>query len=135
MKYGKTLCVILCLLLLLTGCAGMGDWTYELPGNVQIMRIHAGNIVLDGEDGRLVESFVNKISCTESHIFVQQTDEPPKEENSGQEVRYYIVFTHDGTVEGPMTQVEFEESAAAILPDTQIQWYSTTDGSLKELKK
>ena len=121
--------VFLLVCLLLSGCAGLGDWSATLVEDYAIWRINGVTVVLvkedaDGNSGRtVVDSYIYRVTWNEDFICVQRTDPP---ETGGSlpirpEVSYYILRVSDGEVFGPYTAEEYQARCEALdvsdLPD------------------
>ena len=112
------LCAVLCAALLLTGCAGMGDWASKpLTGNYEIWRLSAHNIVLlkrDCPDGGkiIIDAEIYAVAWSDDYILLQHEAMEPDENDYSREphgqLRYYVFLVDGEQVLGPFDEAGFE---------------------------
>ena len=127
--------VVLLACLLLSGCAGLGDWSVPLVEDYAIWRINGYEIVLvqednDGSGGQIViDTYLYRVTWNEEFICVQRTDPPEKDKGLPivPEVDYYILRVSDGEVFGPYTEAEYRDQCKVLDISDLPDWVYVSD--------
>lgn len=117
----KRLCAaLLCAVLFLTGCAGMGDWASRpLAGNYEIWRMSVHNIVLLKRDSSgggeiLIDAEIYAVAWSDDWILLQHEAMEPDPNDYGREphgqLDYYILLVDGERVLGPFDEAAFAEA-------------------------
>ena len=124
-------CLALLPLLLLTSCAGAGDWIFsKLPGNYEVWRMSAHVVRLvdrSSETGGsiVVDSFVSELWWNQDYILVQHK---PEDTDPDSAISYYIVVVETGEVLGPLTKDAFDQEVLQQeIPLSEDIWISVWD--------
>ena len=131
----KKLSILLLVCVLLSGCAGLGDWSVPLVENYAIWRINGYEIVLvqendDGSGGQIViDTYIYRVAWNEEFICVQRTDPPEKDKGLpiAPEVDYYILRVSDGEVFGPYTAAEYKSQCEILGVSGLPNWVYVQD--------
>lgn len=131
----RALACLLPVCLLLSGCAGLGDWSAALVEDYAIWRINGYEIVLVREDadGRsaqtVVDSYIYRVAWNQEFICVQQTTPPEIGESLPiePEVDYYILRVSDGEVFGPYSAAEYKTQCEALGVSGLPHWMALSD--------
>ena len=121
--------------LLLSGCAGLGDWAVTLAGDYAIWRNNSVTVLLVQEDpegtgGRtVVDSYIYRVAWNDQFICAQRTEPPEsgKELPIVPEVDYYILRVSDGAVFGPYTAAEYQSKCKELGISDLPDWVYTSD--------
>lgn len=120
--------VSLVLVLFLTSCAGVSDWSYKLPNNYEVWRINSKEIVVKyvGEETAEAEipSFIKEFSYDDRYVCTRNVESVY--ENDIFSEKYYILDTDEQKLYGPYdTQEEFKY-AIEELEISLAKWYRTS---------
>lgn len=119
-------CAVFSMLLLLCGCNGTGDWTYDgLPKNYEIWRINSNDISLCRRSAPdepiadvIIDSYIDKIAFNEQYVAAQQvrpTDRvAPDIKTEDLEISYYLLDTDVEELFGPFDESAFLEKCAEL---------------------
>jgi hypothetical protein len=127
--------IVLLASLLLSGCAGAGDWKAPLTGDYALCRLSGYRVVLirefeDRSGGEIViDAHVYRVAWNEAFIYIQRTDPPEGDEGLPivPEVSYYILRVSDGKVFGPYAEPRYRDQCKALdIPD-QPEWKYASD--------
>lgn len=127
--------------ILLSGCAGMGDWKTEpLPGGYEVWRcsVHVINLILpsspDSNGGPVViPSEIYALSYNDAFICAQHEDDTSHYEKSRYwdephgEIDYYILSIETGTLYGPYSESEYAEKCAELQVGELCEWIRPED--------
>ena len=121
--------------LLLSGCAGLGDWSAPLIEDYAIWRLNGSHVVLvrerNGGSGAepMVDAYVYRVTWNEEFICVQRTEppEPGKDIPVMPEVEYFILRVFDGEVFGPYTAAEYQTRCRNLGVSDLPEWRYTQD--------
>ncbi|WP_171046328.1 DUF3997 domain-containing protein [Lentibacillus cibarius] len=89
---------------ILTSCAGLGDYSIDLPGNLQVDRINGENIVISliddasGSGTTIVPAKVAEVGWNKKYIIVRQTD---------QKEGFWVVKVDTAKAIGPLDHKNF----------------------------
>lgn len=128
MKKNLTLFLtILSLFLVLTGCAGSGDWKYsELPGNYELIRTSAKCINLAKADDdsdvlstNIIEGYVTQFMVSGDYILITNEKED--------DTYYYLVNTADDTVLEFTSENELRDAADECGISDDFEWTKTSE--------
>lgn len=135
-KKGALLTVIMITLLLLTSCAGVGDWTSEpLPGGYVVQRANTESVTLCSPEDEsydltapVIETFVTEIACNDHYIMVKRKDPIDSFADLKNIFKrdYYIVDVNKHHVLGPYEKNDFEK-ACTDLNISDIDWKDVDD--------
>ena len=109
-------------LIMLTGCAGLADYSLDLPGNYSIVRTSAHQVkvalkISDSHWGSdVIPTKVTEVAWDDSYILAKQLGlvNDPKSSNGYQipnndDVHFWILEIKSGEVFGPLDEVNFVE--------------------------
>lgn len=128
MKKNLTLFLtILSLFLVLTGCAGSGDWKYsELPGNYELIRTSAKCINLAKTDDdsdvlstNIIEGYITQFMVSGDYILITNEKED--------DTYYYLVNTADDTVLEFTSENELRDAADECGISDDFEWTKTSE--------
>ena len=130
----KKLAIILLVCLLLSGCAGLGDWETPLVGDYALWRLSGHHIALvrereSGNADTVINALIYRVTWNEEFICVQRTDPPETGEDLPivPEVDYYILRVSDGQVFGPYTAAEYKAQCEALVGSDLPDWVYAQD--------
>ena len=126
-------------LLFMFSCGGTGDWTYnDLPNNYAIARFNSKDINFGVEHGensyqKIVDRYIVAFCYDSRYICLQRInmDLIPNDEQidiekySESDLEYYIVDSISGTVHGPLSKTEFDDSLSLIQITDMCDWIKT----------
>jgi len=123
------LSLVFVLILCLTSCAGLGDWTYKLPNNYEVWHVNSHDIVIKSVDldnpGEKIPSFVKEFSYDERYVFSRNVEDILSN-NVIKEI-YYALDTLEGKVYGPFNSLEELHKKTdewnVVFPE---RWYRTS---------
>lgn len=118
---------ILSLFLVLTGCAGSGDWKYsELPGNYELVRTSAKCINLAKADDdsdvlftNIIEGYITQFMVSGDYILITNEKED--------ETCYYLVNATDDSVLEFTSENELRDAADECGISDALEWTKTSD--------
>ncbi len=118
---------ILSLFLVLTGCAGSGDWKYsELPGNYELVRTSEKCINLAKTDDdsdvlftNIIEGYITQFMVSGDYILITNEKED--------ETCYYLVNTTDDSVLEFTSENELRDAADECGISDAFEWMKTSD--------
>ena len=109
-------------LIMLTGCAGLADYSLDLPGNYSIVRTSAHQVkvapkISDSHWGSdVIPTKVTEVAWDDNYILAKQLGlvNDPKSSNGYQipnndDVHFWILEIKSGEVLGPLDEVNFVE--------------------------
>ena len=109
-------------LIMLTGCAGLADYSLDLPGNYSIVRTSAHQVTVapkisDSHWGSdVIPTKVTGVAWDDNYILAKQLDlvNDPKSSNGYQipnndDVHFWILEIKSGKIFGPLDEVAFLE--------------------------
>ena len=119
----------------LTACAGLSDWDYELPNGYCVRHVNTENIALIKEDGRyVIKRYVLEFCYSDSYIGIKRlpiSDQTPYEEVLHIEEMdtsnpdYYLVDTVNDSVMGPYTADKYVQQIQALKIEDMCDWIKT----------
>ena len=124
----KAILVYLLLVLVLTSCAGVSDWSYKLPNNYEVWRINSNEIIVkyagDETVNAEIPSFVKEFAYDDRYVCTRNIKSI--DENNIFSEEYYILDTEEQKLYGPYaTQAEFE-SVIEKMKISLVKWYRTS---------
>ena len=116
-------------ILLLASCAGVSDWSYELPNNYEVWRINSNYIIIKYVGKETVDanipSFVKEFSYDDRYVFTRNIDNISN--NNIIEEKYYMLDTKERKVYGPFDNLEKLKSQTSELHcQIPVKWYRTS---------
>ncbi len=120
--------ISLILILCLTSCAGVSDWSYKLPNNYEVWRVNSKDIVVKYVGDEILDanipSFVKEFSYDDRYVCTRNIESI--DDNDIFLEKYYILDTLEQKLHGPFeTQEEFK-SAVDELEIILKKWYRTS---------
>lgn len=124
-------------LLLLVGCGGMGDWSYDaLPAEYAIWRLNSQDIRLVKENkvaaDNVVERYVVAFCHNSRYIGIQRVPLDSSYTNimdmntlDKSNPEFYLIDSATDSVAGPLTEKEYNEQIAELGIEDMCQWIST----------
>lgn len=127
------LCTLLAILL--SGCAGLGDYSIRLTDNYEIWRMSGWNrhlVLRASETGgdSIIDSYVDQVTYDSEYIFVQKREMDPQQSppiNEDSPLSYYIIVLNGGEVIGPLTEGEFSNWYSSLGRANELQWFDAGD--------
>lgn len=128
----------LILVLLLTSCAGVSDWSYKLPNDYEMWRINSKEIIIKYVGNEAVDAeippFVKEFSYDERYVFTRNIDDISQ--NNIFEERYYTLDTENKKVYGPFESIEqMQYQAQELQCEIPQKWYRTSPDPNMENKE
>ena len=126
----------LILVLFLTSCAGVSDWSYKLPNDYEVWRINSKEIIVKYVGNETVDaeipSFVKEFSYDDRYVFTRNTDDISQ--NNIFEETYYALDTESKKVYGPFENIEeMKNQAQEWQCEIPQKWYRTSpDPNMKK---
>ncbi len=109
-------------LIMLTGCAGLVDYSLDLPGNYSIVRTSAHQVkvapkISDSHWGSdVIPTKVTEVAWDDNYILAKQLGlvNDPKSSNgyqipNNEDVQFWIIEIKSGKIFGPLDEVNFVE--------------------------
>ncbi len=119
----RMIAVLLLSILLLSACAGAGDWSYELPNGYEIWRINGESIVIGVRNGSalypVLDGFVEAFCSGERYVAVRMA---PSEE-SGE--TFFLVDTEGGASYFAETEDELFQTCESLGVTDLGDWIET----------
>lgn len=118
------------LVLFLSACAGVQDWTYELPNGFTLERISAKNIAIYTEQGTTMRlaPLVVEFCISGQYVGVNQISPQDYETYQKQlvvEQTIYIIDTEKDEIYGPyMNKIDFNAKVENLKIDGLGEWIS-----------
>ncbi|MGE7667267.1 DUF3997 domain-containing protein [Ureibacillus composti] len=122
MKKQRFIILIVFSLLLLTGCAGLADYSVDLPGNYSIVRTSAHQVTISPKNGDtgwgspVIPTKVTEVAWDETYILAKQLGlmKDPNSSNgyeipNKKDVRFWILEIESGGVMGPFDEASFKD--------------------------
>ncbi|MFJ8236106.1 DUF3997 domain-containing protein [Ureibacillus sp. NPDC094379] len=119
--------MIIYLLLLQTGCAGLADYSVELPGNYSIVRTSAHQVTISPKNGDTgwespaIPTKVTEVAWNENHILAKQLGlmKDPDSSNgykipNKEDVHFWLLEVESGEVMGPFDETSFNDKKKEI---------------------
>ena len=115
---------VLCVMSLhfLTGCAGLGDYSVDLPGEYSVVRVSAHMVTIAHKEGEsswgsnIIPSKVTELAWDDDYIFAKQLGlkQDPNSNNgikipNEDDVHFWILEVKTGEVFGPFGEIGFSE--------------------------
>ena len=124
----KKILIFICLIFL-TSCAGVSDWSYQLPNGYQVWRINSGEIIIKyvGEEtvDTGIPSFIKEFSYDDRYVFTRNIDDVS--ENNIFEETYYALDTEERKIYGPFENMEIMKNKAEEWScNVPAKWYRTS---------
>ena len=126
------------LAILLTGCPGINDWSYnDLPNQYIIMKINSGDIQVgkldeQGYEKRIIDRYVISFCYNSQYIGIQRIsvdlpyhDVKTFEDLDQSKVAYYLIDSETDTVWGPLTIDEYNRELETNRIFDMCEWIST----------
>ncbi len=114
--------------ILLTGCAGVDDWSYELPNGYEVWRINSNEIIVkcvsDATNNVNIPSFVKEFTYNDR--FVCTRNVPSINENNIFNEIYYILDTKEKVLHGPFESIEEFQNKLKEFEIVTEKWYRTS---------
>ena len=128
----------LILVLFLTSCAGVSDWSYKLPNNYEVWRINSKEIIIKYVGDETVDaeipSFVKEFSYDDRYVFTRNIDDISR--NNIFEETYYALDTENQKVYGPFENIEeMRNQAQKWQCEIPQKWYRTSPDPNGEVNK
>ena len=126
----------LTVVLFLTSCVGVSDWSYKLPNGYEVWRVNSKEVLIKyvGEEtaDAGIASFVKEFSYDDRYVFTRNVDDIS--ENSIFKEAYYALDTEEQKVYGPFESIEeLQNQAAEWQCEIPRKWYRTSpDPNMKE---
>lgn len=126
----KKIFIFICLILIfLTSCAGVSDWSYKLPNGYQVWRINSGEIIIKHVGDETVDaeipSFIKEFSYDDRYVFTRNIDDVS--ENNIFKETYYVLDTVEQKVYGPFESIEIMKNQAEEWQcEIPTKWYRTS---------
>ena len=130
-------------LLLLTGCAGLADYSLDLPGNYSIVRTSAHQVTLAPKisdthwGSNVIPSKITEATWDDNYILVKQLGlmDDPNSSNGYQvpnkdDEYFWILEIKSGNVFGPLDEEQFVEKKLELSISENVQLKKIED--LKE---
>lgn len=133
MKKGLFLALMLVIICLTAGCAGLGDWRSEpLPGGYEVWRCSAHVLVLvkpdkDTNGGQtIVSEEIYAVCYNDEYICIQwEPNEPDSDDYSKEphgEISYYILPVATGEARGPYDYENYSEMCSQLAIENLCDW-------------
>lgn len=106
-------------LLFLAGCAGLADYSIDLPGNLSVIRTSANNVTIapnNGEDSwgaNLVPAEVVEVGWNDEYIIAKQKD-------SSDTYYFWVIEIDNKEVTGPLNESDFADKKEEFGYDVQL---------------
>ena len=114
--------------ILLTGCAGIDDWLYELPNGYEVWRINSNEIIVkcvsDTTNNVNIPSFVKEFSYDDRFIYTRNVLSI-NENNIFNEI-YYILDTKEKALHGLFGSIEEFKNKLNEFEIVAEKWYRTS---------
>ncbi len=125
----KKIIMVSILVLSLTGCAGVSDWSYQLPNNYEVWRINSEDIIIKNMNTQNnvdeISGFVKEFSYDSRYVFTRNI-ENISDNNILDEV-YYILDTKENKVYGSFDSIEeLQDQAEEMAVKIPEKWYRTS---------
>lgn len=125
------LMTVLVYLQISSGCAGMSDWSYDLPNGYAIWHNSSRNIVCGKEDGesslsQVTDKYVLEFCYDEQYIGLKCIDDYD-DYSQGQDtvVSYYLIDAVNDQVNASMTESEYIEMSDMVAFTKSKEWIPT----------
>lgn len=126
----------LTVVLFLTSCAGVSDWSYKLPNGYEVWRVNSKEVLIKYAGEETVDagiaSFVKEFSYDDRYVFTRNVDDIS--ENSIFKETYYALDTEEQKVYGPFGSIEeLQNQAAEWQCEIPRKWHRTSpDPNMEE---
>lgn len=103
-KKNHHISLVLTSLFIVLGCAGIGDYSIDLPGRLKVNRISAENIVNSSHDGvgtTIIPAKIIQVGWDDDYVLAKQYDDA-----NGNEY-YWIINVHTEKTFGPLAYQEY----------------------------
>ena len=125
----KRIVTILLVVFSLTGCAGVSDWSYQLPNNYEVWRINSQEIIIKNAITQnnidAISGFVKEFSYDSRYVFTRNVQNIS--DNNILNEEYYTLDTIENKVYGPFDSIEdlqqHVEEWGIKIPE---KWYRTS---------
>lgn len=119
----------LILVLFLTSCADVSDWSYKLPNSYEVWRINSKEIIIKYVGDETVDaeipSFVKEFSYDDRYVFTRNIDDISQ--NNIFKETYYALDTEKQKVYGPFENIEeMQNQAQEWQCEIPQKWYRTS---------
>lgn len=124
----KYIILSVAIFVLLTGCAGVSDWSYKLPNSYEVWRINSDEIIVkcvsDTTNSVEIPSFVKEFSyddrfvCTRNILSIN--------ENNIFNEAYYILDTKEKVLYGPFDSMDEFKNKLDEFEIVVEKWYRTS---------
>lgn len=119
----------LILVLFLTSCADVSDWSYKLPNSYEVWRINSKEIIIkyvgDETADAEIPSFVKEFSYDDRYVFTRNIDDISQ--NNIFKETYYALDTEKQKVYGPFENIEeMQNQAQEWQCEIPQKWYRTS---------
>lgn len=121
--------IALIVMLILTSCAGVSDWSYKLSNDYEVWRINSKDIIIKYVGEETVEaeipSFIKEFSYNDRYVFTRNVDDIS--ENCILKEKYYALDTEEQKLYGPFESLEeMQDKAKEWRCDIPEKWYRTS---------
>lgn len=121
--------IFLAFILLLSGCAGVSDWSYQLPNNYEIWRINSEEIVIKNMITETnvdeISGFIKEFSYDNRYVFMRNVENIS--DNNILNETYFVLDTNENKVYGPYDTIEIlQKQAKEWDVDLPQKWYRTS---------
>lgn len=113
---------------LLTSCAGVSDWAYELPNGFEMWRINSNEVIVkyakDSTKDIGIPSFIKEFSYDERYVFTRNISSINN--NNIFDEEYYILDTEEQSLYGPFKSLEEFGLELKKLEISDLKWFRTS---------
>ena len=125
----KKIIMVSIVVLFLTGCAGVSDWSYQLPNNYEVWKINSENIIIKNMNTQNnvdeISGFVKEFSYDLRYVLTRNI-ENISNNNILDEV-YYVLDTKENKVYGPFDSIkELQGRVEEWSIKVPEKWYRTS---------
>ncbi len=124
----KYIILFVAISILLTGCAGVGDWSYKLPNDYEVWKINSDEIIVkyvsDEIDNTQIPSFVKEFAYDDRFVCTRNISSII--ENDIFNEVYYILDTKEKVLYGPFGNIDEFKKKLDELEIAVVKWYRTS---------
>ena len=131
------LCFCLLLILMLqTSCGGVGDWSYDLPNNYQILRVNSNSVVFGKYEDlfeRKLDRYIVSFCFNDCYIGLERIpldDIPPDQQIDIKKFdrtnsEYYLMDSANDLLYGPYSKDDYNEQCNDLGINDMCEWIET----------